>query len=124
MAIKAVTRCFEIVSGLKVNFHKSFIGSVGVCVVDASIFSKCLNCLQMVLPFRYLGLPIGGNHRLVSFWDSVIEKIKSRLSRWKGKLLSMARRVCLIKAMLSALPLFYLSFFKAPSAVCKQIITL
>lgn len=37
IAIKAVLRCFEIVSGLKVNFHKSFFGSVGVYVEDTSI---------------------------------------------------------------------------------------
>ena len=49
----------------------------------------------------------------VSFWDQVINKVKSRLSRWKERLLSMAGRVCLIKSVITTLPLFYWSFFKA-----------
>jgi len=65
-------------------------------------------------------MTIGGNLKRVSFWNQVINKIKSRLLRWKEKLLSMAGRVCLIKSVITALPLFYLSFFKAPISVCKK----
>ena len=36
-------------------------------------------------------------------------------------MLSMAKRICLIKFVITALPLFYFSFFKAPKAVCNQI---
>jgi len=48
-------------------------------------------------------MPTGENHRIVSFWDPMIGKIKARLSRWKEKLLSMAGRVCLIKSIINAL---------------------
>jgi len=75
----------------------------------------------MGLPFKYLGMPIGGNPRKKVFWNPVVEKIRSRLSRWKGRLLSMAGRICLIKSVISALPLFYFSFFRAPVSVCNQI---
>jgi len=33
----------------------------------------------------------------------------------------MSGRVCLIKSVFNALPLFYFSFFKAPAIVCKII---
>ena len=33
----------------------------------------------------------------------------------------MAGKICLLKYVISALPLFYLSFFKAPTAVCNRI---
>jgi len=33
----------------------------------------------------------------------------------------MADRICLIKSVLTALPLFYFSFLKAPSSVCNMI---
>ena len=39
-----------------------------------------------------------------------MDKIKSRLRRWKGRNLSMAR-ICLIKSVLSSIPLFYMSMF-------------
>jgi len=44
------------------------------------------------------------------------------LSVWKGRNLSFAGRVCLIKSVINVVPLFYLSFFKAPTRVCKEII--
>jgi len=34
----------------------------------------------------------------------------------------MVGRVCLVKSVFNALPLFYFSFFKAPTIVCKIII--
>ena len=121
IAIKVILRSFEIVSGLKVNFHKSKIGTLGISDLDLSIFSNCLNCGRMRLPFTYLGITIGGNHRKVEFWNLIIHKIQLRLSMWKGRLLSVAGRICLIKFVLNTLPLFYFSFFKAPKQVCKVI---
>jgi len=78
----------------------------------------------MNIPFIYLGLPIGGTSSKASFWDPVITKVMKRLSIWKGKNLSFADRVCLIRSVLNVIPLYYLSFFKAPSSICKKIIKL
>lgn len=111
---------FEVVFGLKVNFNKSQVGARGY-EVNTNILSKCLNCGRMEFPFKYLGLRIGGNPRKVEFWKPIIYKIKSRVSTWKGRLLSMARRFFLIKLVINALPLFYMSFFKVPITVCKVI---
>jgi len=73
------------------------------------------------LPFKYLGMIIGGNPRRIEFWNLVVDKIKTRLSRWRGKTLSLAGHICLIKSVISALPLFYFSFFKAPIVVRNHI---
>jgi len=112
MVVKTILQCFELVSGLKVNFHKSSVGTIEVDDMDLSIFSSCLNCSIMHLPFKYLGLIIGGNYRVVSFWKPIVDKIKTRLSRCKGRLMLLAKRVCLIKFVLSELALFYLSFLR------------
>jgi len=121
LAVKAMLRSFEMISGLRVNFRKSAIGAVGISQLDKLVYSKCLNCRQIELPFKYLGITIGGNPRRITFWNSIVDKIKSRLSSWKGRLLSMAGRICLIKFVITALPLFYFSFFKAPIAVYNHI---
>jgi len=76
----------------------------------------------MNYPFKYLGLPVGGCHKKEAFWDGVVEKIKERLGRWKGRFISMAGRICLIKYVLSAIPLFYMSLFKIPAIVMKKIV--
>jgi len=110
-----------LVSGLRVNFHKSTVGPVGISELDLCVFSKFHNSIHMGLPFKYLGMPIEGNPRKSVFWNPVVEKIRSRLSRWNGRLLSMAGRICLINSVISALPLFYFSFFRAPVSVCNLI---
>jgi len=77
------------VSGLKVNFHKSDVGAIGLSEVDSMVFSKCLNTGCMAFPFKYLGITVGGNPKMVEFWKPIFEKINSMLSTWKGKKLSM-----------------------------------
>ena len=121
MCINAILRCFELSSGLKVNFHKSKIGAIGVDRNEVKLYSEILHCSLMDIPFTYLGVTIGGNPSRCSFWKPVLSKIRKKLSVWKGRNLSFAGRVCLIKSVINAIPLFFLSFFKAPVGVCKEI---
>ena len=44
LVVKAILRSFELVLGLRVNFNKREVGSVGVTQLDNLVFSKCLNC--------------------------------------------------------------------------------
>ena len=67
---------------------------------------------------------MGGNPRKKIFWEPILDKLKARLSVWRGRFLSLAGRICLIKSVFTALPLFYLSFFKIPESVCKSIISI
>jgi len=78
----------------------------------------------MRVPFKYLGLEVRGNPRKKLFWEAVITKLKARLSMWKGRFLSMAGRICLINSVISSIPLYYLSLFKAPKSICKSIISI
>jgi len=121
MVIKAILRSFELVSRLRVNFHKSMVGAVGISELDKCVYAKCLNSRHMDMPFKYLSMVIGGNPRRCEFWTPILDKIRSRLSRWKGRLLSMTGQICLIKSVISALPLFYFYFLKALVGVCNQI---
>ena len=63
MTIKCVLICFEIVSGLKVNYTKSKL--IGLRIQNNVLhrFSMILYCSTMEVPFKYLGVPVGANHR-------------------------------------------------------------
>ena len=54
----------------------------------------------------------------------MLNRIKNRLGMWKGRYISMAGRICLIKSILSSIPLFYLSLLKLPSTMLKKIVCL
>jgi len=100
--IKAILRCFELLSGLKINFHKSKLAGVNVEKNTLEVYAKSLNCLTMKIPFIYLGLQVGGNPRRKQFWEPVVNKI----SAWKGRYLSLAGRICLLKSVFTV----FLSF--------------
>ena len=119
--LKAILKCFELASGLKVNYSKSKVGGVGVNSNQMMIFASILNCEIMKSPFSYLGVKVGGNHKRCAFWDGMLIKLRSRLSAWKGKSLSLAGRVCLIKSVLTSLPLFYVSLFCMPTTVVREV---
>ena len=59
--IKAILRVFELTLGLKVNFHKSKLTGIKVERHSLEIYARTLNCGFMQIPFKYLGLQVGGN---------------------------------------------------------------
>jgi len=122
LAIKSMLRCFEMASGLRVNFHKSKVGVLGVHNSVTQAFSEILNCNTTEVPlFKYLGMIVGGNPTKQVFLQPIINKIQKKLSTWKGRNLSFEGRICLVKSVITAVPLYYFSFFKAPKGVCKTI---
>jgi len=87
-AMRAILLLFQSLSGLKVNFSKSYL--VGVNVASSWVLEAAmvLNCKVGSIPFVYLGMPIGGNSRRLSFSVPLLNRIKSRLSGWSSKHLS------------------------------------
>jgi len=75
LAVKATLMCFELASGLKVNYSKSKVGWKGISSDKLSRFASVLNCDVMKVPFTYLGMKVGGNHKRLGFWEVVLEKI-------------------------------------------------
>jgi hypothetical protein len=54
-------------------------------------------------------------------WQALIDKIASRLATWKGKMMSTAGRLALLNAVLSSIPVYWLSVHKLPVWVRKKI---
>ena len=70
---------------------------------------------------KYLGLPLGGNLLSKEFWNPVLEKVSKRLEGWKKGLLSRGGRLTLIQLVLSSIPVYFLSLFKLPMGIAKEI---
>nr|GEY52872.1 nucleotide-binding alpha-beta plait domain-containing protein [Tanacetum cinerariifolium] len=55
----------------------------------------------------------------VQAWQEVVEKVKTRLSKWKMKMLSIGGRLTLLKSVLGSIPIFHMSIFRVPSKVLQ-----
>ncbi|MCI50369.1 putative RNA-directed DNA polymerase, partial [Trifolium medium] len=91
-------------SGLKVNFNKSMLVRVNISDSWLNEVASALSCKVGKIHFLYLGLPIGGDLRRLSFWEPVLTRIKKRLSGWKSRFLSFGGRLVLLKSVLTSLP--------------------
>jgi len=120
-SIRAVLTIFEQLSGLKVNFHKSMLTGVNVSASWLTEATSTLHCRVGSLPFVYLGLRIGGDDRRLEFWTHVVDRIVTRLSGWKSRFLSLGHRLILLKNVMSSLPVYFLSFFKALAGIISSI---
>ncbi|XP_058775283.1 uncharacterized protein LOC131649540 [Vicia villosa] len=120
-SLKAIFRGFEMMSGLRIKFHKSNLYGVNAGDWFMEAAASFLSCKVGSLPFKFLGVRVGYNPRKLSMWRDFILMFKKRLSFWKGSNLSMAGRVVLINSVINALPIYLLSFYKAPKKVLNGV---
>ncbi|GKC89097.1 putative RNA-directed DNA polymerase [Tanacetum coccineum] len=95
-----ILRCFEMGSGLKINLDKSCLFGVGIPVSEVISVASSLGCAHGIIPFIYLGLPVGRRMRLINGWQGIINRLRNRLPLWKAKSLSVGGRLTLIKSVL------------------------
>lgn len=115
---------FELLSGLKVNFFKSFLYCLNTDSVRVDELARQLCCKVGEIPFTYLGLPVGANGRGKNLWGPCVEKMEKNLASWKGKMLSIGWRLTLIKASLANLPIYFMSLFPMPVGVAEKIVNI
>ncbi|XP_019432100.1 PREDICTED: uncharacterized protein LOC109339150 [Lupinus angustifolius] len=122
--IKSILRCFDLVSRLKVNFHKSSLMGINVHdnVIEAA--ATFLSCKVGSNPFNYLGIPVGANPRRFNTWTPVSVIVASRLANWKIKHVSFSGRLILINSVLNSIPIYMLSLYKAPKKVIPKLVNM
>ncbi|XP_071699026.1 uncharacterized protein [Rutidosis leptorrhynchoides] len=114
-------KCFELSSGLKVNYLKSTLYGVGIKEAEINNMASLFGCKSGSFPFTYLGLPVGGKMNKLESWNPVFDKFSKRLSDWKARTVSYGGRLTLVKSVLNSLPLYYFSLFRAPPCVVKKL---
>ncbi|GJR30073.1 RNA-directed DNA polymerase, eukaryota [Tanacetum coccineum] len=116
-----ILQCFFLASGLKINIHKSQVLGVGIPRNIVMQAASSLGCGVMLNQFRYLGVMVGKCMSRHQAWDDTVLKLRSRLSNWKVKTLSIGGRLTLLKSVLGASPLYNMSIFKVPKGILKTM---
>ncbi len=112
---------FEWASGMKVNRQKTELFYLGRHARRGGTLADILGCKLGSLPTVYLGLPLSDKQLRKDDWGQVIGKFEKRIEGWQAKLLSQGGRLVLVNSVLSNLPLYYLSMFRAPKWVVRRL---
>ncbi|KAJ9541752.1 hypothetical protein OSB04_028258 [Centaurea solstitialis] len=116
-----ILKWFHLALGLNINWNKSTLMGIKVQATEIARVSFEVGCKVGVLPFTYLGFPIGTLMSKESSWKTLYDKCHPRLSGWKTKTLSFGGKITLCKSVLGSLGVFLFSLYNAPNRVVKNI---
>ncbi|GKD24079.1 RNA-directed DNA polymerase, eukaryota [Tanacetum coccineum] len=102
------------------NLKEQVLG-VGISRSIVMQAASSIGCGVMHKQFRYLGVMVGECMSRHQAWADTVLKLRSRLSNWKVKPLSIGGRLTLLKSVLGASPLYNMSIFKVPKGVLKSM---
>lgn len=108
-------------TGLKINRQKSTATPIRCEEVDIQQVLQSIGGSVATFPMKYLGLPLTLTRTRIVHLQFVLDRIRARLAGWKGKLMTIAGRRVLVRAVLSAVPTFALTVLRMPKKFFKEI---
>ncbi|GKV37063.1 hypothetical protein SLEP1_g45131 [Rubroshorea leprosula] len=97
--VKAILNWCQLISGLKINFGKSYLYGFNLSEGWVKGAAAIMRCGVGKMPFTYLGLPVGRNSGRRQFWNPVLDRFRHKLASWKSPLLSFGGRITLINSV-------------------------
>jgi hypothetical protein len=119
--LKWLLVCFEQMSDMKINYDKSDPLTVGLDEDQANEFARLFCCKRCDFPIKYMGVPLHYNKLTRKDQQLVVDKIITMIAGWRGRLLSYAGRLILLKACLASIPIYLLSIIKFPKWAIKMM---
>lgn len=110
---------FSAATGMKVSLKKS-------CIYHFRLTAVWIANLKTILPysfhqledgFMYLGYYLKPNDYRSSDWMWLVKKFEWRIAHWTFRLLSIGGRLVLIKAVLTGIPVYWLSLHLIPVSI-------
>ena len=118
--LKLLLYLFEIMSGLKINFQKSEVFTIGGDNDITAFYADMFNCQAGVLPLKYFGVPVTFAHLKNVDWDFVDANFFKRLASWICENASSGGRLSLLQSCLVGIPSYYLSMFLLNKTLLKS----
>ena len=120
--ISRILGLFSLATGMEINEGKSTMTTHGLDVGEerqaATLFPYI--CVTPDAGFKYLGFCLKPNNYLKKDWMWLIEKMEKRLLSWSHRWLSRAGRLILVKLVLEAIPVYWMSLSWIPLAILDK----
>ena len=106
--LQSILQSFGEATGLFTNMQKSELYPIQCEATELAAVTSAFPGRICQFPCRYLGLPLRIGRTRRADEQILIDKIRARLSGWKGRLLTKAGRMTLVSSVLSSIPTYHL----------------
>jgi hypothetical protein len=119
LLLKNLLQKFSLSTGLKVNYAKSSMLPINISEERLNELADIFGCAIGVLPFTYLGLPLGTTKPTIHDMSPLVSLVERRMSA-SARFLNYGGRLQFVRSMLSSLPNFYICSLKVQKA-CAHV---
>ena len=119
--MKALLHTYAESTGLKVNYQKSSMIPLNITEERIDHFANTLNCQKGILPFTYLGLPLGTSKPSLDFFIPMVQRVEKRLCGI-ADFLNYGGKLQMVKSVLASLPIFFMCCLDVPISIKDQIV--
>ena len=119
--INLIKEVFGEASGLKINLAKSAVYPIRCDGIDLQEVLADFRCNVLSFPCKYLGLPLSVRCLRRVDVQPFIDKVASKLPAWKGKFTNKSGRLKLVNAVLTSMPVYFLTVFSLKKWAFKKI---
>lgn len=109
--LKLLLYIFEMMCGLKVNYQKSEIFTVGGDENVIKTYANMFNCDIGKFPIKYLGMPVSYTALKNSDWEFIVEKYMKWFEAWIGNAASMGGRLTLLDSVITQISIYHMSMW-------------
>jgi hypothetical protein len=118
--LKALLHTFAESTGLRVNYMKSQMYPLNVSHETMTVLAGTFGCDIGVMPFTYLGLPMGTTKPRIDDLSPIMDRVEHRLSAcsvW----LSYSGRLEMVNSAISPIMTYAMCTLKLPKGVIKNV---
>ena len=98
---------------MSLDSAKTSLIGIDLDSADLDSYVNTLGCMVDTLPFNYLGFSIGGASNRKEAWNSLEERFRYKIDRWRNVSLSKGGKLTLTQSVLNSLPCYLFSLLQA-----------
>jgi len=121
--LRDILDLFSKATGMEINAEKSSLTTHRMRPEEVNEISEYFPFTITGLDggLKYLGFSLKANLYLIRDWYWLIGKVEKRLKGWSHKWLSRAGRLVLVKSVLEAIPVYWMSLSWIPKGILEKI---
>jgi hypothetical protein len=119
MVAKSILNLFGQASGLQCNLSKSSVAPIQCLEAERLLTMEILFCSAKNFPCTYLGLPLSIHKPPKEALQLLVDKVSDYLPGWKASLMNLAGRLIMVRAVLTASPIYSMLAIDLPKWAIK-----